>query len=345
MQKLMKPGYLITILFLISACSSEEVSLSTPAATMVHDVGGATMGTRWSVKWVTDAQLPPVSGEVLKASLVEELDRINGLMSTWDPDSQLSVFNRTQSVDPMVLDDDTLAVIDTALSISRLTAGQYDITLQPVIDLWGFGGNDTPVTPDQADIDRALQSSGFSHIVRINNTVRKRVPGLSIDVSSLAKGFAVDQLGKVVESLGISHYLVDIGGELRARGQRGDGKAWRVGIESPDGDVPQILELIDTQIATSGSYRNYRVENGQRLSHIIDGETGRPVTHDVVSVSVIHKSAMLADAWATALMIVGKQKALSLIEQQGLTAQLTVVLGEQFERIALRGFSELLVSE
>ena len=324
---------------LLSGCSGDTaLHTSTPTAT-THEIGGATMGTRWKVLWVDERDAgDAVSAEAMRVALVDELERINSLMSTWDPDSQLSEFNRSGTVDPVSLHPDTLKVIDTALTISRLTRGKYDITLQPVIDLWGFSRSDVPVSPTQPDIDRALRISGYQQLVRIDDTVRRRIPELSIDVSSLAKGFAVDQLGEVAESLGVTHYLVDIGGELRARGLRGDGAQWRVGVESPDGEVPQLLNLLDAHVATSGSYRNYRVENGQRLSHIIDGSTGRPITHDLVSVSVLGESAMLSDAWATALLVVGRAAALALVEQQGISAQLTVFRDGKFDRITRNGF-------
>lgn len=332
---------LLFILVLLSACSGGISAQS--ASSTTHEASGPTMGTHWKVVWVDEST--SLSYELLRTKLVAELDRINALMSTWDPDSQLSQFNSADTIEPVALHSDTLNVIDTALRISQLTGGRYDITLQPVIDLWGFGRSEPSKTPDQTDIDVALQSSGYQQLVRVNDTVRRRIPGMSIDVSSLAKGFAVDRLGQIVESLGITRYLVDIGGELRARGQREGGGAWRVGIESPEGDVPQILNLVDAHIASSGSYRNFRIENGQRLSHIIDGETGRPITHDVVSVSVMHESAMLADAWATALLVVGEEAALTIIEQHGLVAQLTVFRKDSFERVARNGFDELLVRE
>ena len=241
-----------------------------------------------------------------------------------------------------MLHADTLQVIDTALSISRLTEGRYDITLEPVIDLWGFSRDKPTPTPTNAAIEQALQQSGHHQLVRVGQTIRKRLPGLSLDVSSLAKGYAVDKLGELVESRGISRYLVDIGGELRARGTRADGNAWQVGIENPNGDVRQAIALQDTQIATSGSYRNYRMENGKRLSHIIDGATGRPINHRLVSVSVVHESTMLADAWATALLVVGEERAKQLIEQQALVAQLTTAIDGRFEQVMSPEFAALL---
>jgi len=330
-----------------------------------HELTGATMGTSWRLVWIgpdpaSEAVTTPTDDEggasvleegVLSAqtepgelnlAIENELSRINALMSTWDPESELSRFNQSRSVEPIVLHADTLQVVDTALRIARLTDGRYDITLQPVIDLWGFGKEESTPTPDSASIEQALQQSGHEQLERTGKTIRKRVPSVSLDVSSLAKGYAVDKLGELVESFGISRYLVDIGGELRARGRRADGTAWQVGIENPDGDVRQVIALHDTHIATSGSYRNYRVEAGKRLSHIIDGATGRPIDHSLVAVSVVHESTMLADAWATALLVVGEDRAQELIEQQSLVAKLTTVRDGRFDQVMSPEFAALV---
>ncbi|MFK7996111.1 MAG: FAD:protein FMN transferase [Granulosicoccus sp.] len=328
-----------------SACSSGTPGQEEFPTPNVQQVGGSTMGTSWAALWVTeDAPATSYPSDV-QQTLEKELERINALMSTWEPNSELSLFNASVGIEPVALDKDTLKVIDTALPISRLTSGRYDITLKPIIDLWGFSYDTVTPTPDADAIKSALLLSGYRQLVRVGDTVRKRKPEVAIDVSSLAKGYAVDKLGEVLESHGISRYLVDIGGELRARGARIDGYAWHVGIENPEGLVPQLVALRDAHIASSGSYRNFRIENGKRLSHIIDGATGRPIEHDLVSVSVIHQSTMLADAWATALLVVGEQDALALIEQQGLSAQLTVHRDGDFKRITSPGFAGMLVDQ
>jgi thiamine biosynthesis lipoprotein len=180
-------------------------------------------------------------------------------------------------------------------------------------------------------------------LVHRGSTLRKRHPMLSIDVSSLGKGFAVDQLGVLLESLGITHYLAEIGGELRARGFRAEDLPWQVGIEQPNGDIQSGLYLHNTHVASSGSYRNYREEVGRRVSHIIDGKTGKPIDHQLVAVTVLHESTMLADAWATALLVVGEAAAKELILQLGLDAQLTIRTDDAFELYRSDGFQQRLV--
>ena len=309
----------------------------------VESIDGSTMGTTWSLSWVVPGEPDDVDSSSVRMAIETELARINGLMSTWDSKSELSLFNNASSVEPVALHPDTLKVIDAAQLISMKTGGRYDITLQPVINLWGFNKNTNTPAPDESDLKRARELSGYTKLVRVGKTIRKRYPAVSVDVSSLAKGFAVDKLGEVAESLGLDRYIVDIGGEVRARGTRSDGRSWRVGIENPEGEVAQIISLHDTHIATSGSYRNYRVENGKRLSHIIDGSTGRPIDHDLVSISVVHESTLLADAWATALLVVGEPAAQALIDEQGLTAQLTVFRQGEFRVFATAAFMDLVV--
>lgn len=330
----------------LQACSGEPIA-TTDDRIVVQQIVGKTMGTQWALRWrdnvPSEGQVESVSSSRLELALVDELERINSLMSTWDPESELSLFNRYDGADPVELHVDTLHVIDTALQVSYLTAGRYDITLAPVIELWGFNKEAQVESPDDSAIDETLKASGSELLVRLNNTLRKRKPGVSVDVSSLAKGFAVDSLGMVVESFGIEHYLLDIGGELRARGSREAAEPWRVGIENPEGQVTQLMALSDTHVASSGSYRNFRIEKGKRLSHIIDGSTGRPIEHDLVSVTVVHESTMLADAWATALLVVGTVDAERLIQQHSLAAQLTVYRDGEFAHIANEHFQNLLI--
>ena len=308
---------------------------------------GKTMGTSWSVVLGSslsessglttsgthaepDSQSPErvdsaIDVRELKREIEQELARLNRLMSTWDPDSELSRFNVLQSVEAQPLHADTLLVIDTARRVSQLTAGRYDITLAEVINFWGFGEErfDFDGELDESRLSRMLARAGHHQLVRSGDTLRKRNPDVQLDVSSLAKGFAVDQIGRLLEDFGVDHYIAEIGGELRVRGYRRPGLRWQVGVEHPDGSVNSGLALTDAHVASSGSYRNYREVDGKRISHIIDGSTGRPIEHSLVAVTVLHDSTMLADAWATALLIVGNSRAIELSEKMNLAVQLT----------------------
>jgi thiamine biosynthesis lipoprotein len=348
---------MLLFVVVLAGCQPKD----TVSGSVIHQLQGKTMGTTWTiqlraplvpefalaesgVQGVNDDEQPLTTLLAkIQLALEAELLRINQLMSTWDPDSELSLFNNARHVEPIELHADTLHVIESARKISHLTQGRYDITLSPVIRLWGFGSKLTTGIPADEEIAKAMDSVGSALLVRRGGTLRKRHPMLSIDVSSLGKGFAVDQLGGVLESLGITHYLAEIGGELRARGFRSDNSPWQVGIEQPNGDIQEGLYLHDTQVASSGSYRNYREEDGRRVSHIIDGSTGKPIDHQLVAVTVLHESTMLADAWATALLVVGEAMAKELIVQLDLNAQLTIRVDDHFELYRSDVFQQNLI--
>ena len=325
---------MLLVAFLLPACDG-----GAERENELRRLEGKTMGTSWSV--VLGDSVPehlgaktPSTKSVdstdrgvdlrgLQRDIERELERLNRLMSTWDPDSELSRFNALQSIEPTSLHKDTFAVIDTARQVSQRTAGRYDITLAKVISLWGYGTERHQDAPEDSLLTQALAGTGQHQLVRSGDTVRKRTPELQLDVSSLAKGFAVDKIGHLLENMGVDHYVAEIGGELRIRGYRQPGVRWQIGVEHPDGSVKSGLSLTDAHVASSGSYRNYREIDGKRLSHIIDGSTGRPIEHSLVAVTVLHDSTMLADAWATALLVVGESRARVLIDSMGLAVQLT----------------------
>ncbi len=298
------------------------VPLSSVAAE--HSVlSGKTMGTTWSLI-VADV----ISNEdmrELQVGIEVELFRINALMSTWNPQSELSLFNNDDSLKAVPLHKDTIKLVAAAHVISEKTDGAYDVTLGPIIALWGFGPDSVDGdTPDKIALQNAMQTTGYRKLERKQNALRKTVAGLQIDLSSIAKGFAVDQMATIVERYGISNYSAEIGGELLTRGKRSDGSDWRIGVVQPDGGEPVALRVSNSHIASSGDYQNYREVNGKRISHIINGISGRPITHGTVAVTVVHKSTMLADAWATALMVVNPERAWQLANEQELAVQISL---------------------
>ena len=313
---------LAILLFSLFACTSD--------APVSIKLQGPTMGTHWSVQIASE--LPAAALDSLHSSIRIELERINGLMSTWDPTSELSQFNTMQSTELVELHADTLTVIDASLRVSELTEGAYDVTLGALIDLWGFGADMARVAvPVAAAVATARDRVGYQKLRRQGSRISKQHPALRIDLSSLAKGFAVDQIGLLIEAAGVENYIVEIGGEVRTRGNSADGSAWRIGIEQPDGKADAGLAVHNAHIASSGSYRNYRQVAGQRYTHIIDGRTGQPITHELVAVTVLHESTMLADAWATALLVIGADAAMGLASSQNLAMQLTVKTASGFK--------------
>jgi len=290
------------------------------------------MGTEWRISLALNnaAQKPlktPDSEQ--RKSLLQrvenELGRINGLMSTWDPKSELSLFNASQSTEPIAWSTDSLTVLKAALEVSRATDGSFDVTRGKVFELWGFSAK-APLAsaPSEADLNAAMSHSGWQAIELVAaKKVAKRHGELTIDLSSLAKGFAVDRLGAVLESLGFEHFVVNIGGEIMVRGERSKNHAWRIGVEQPNATVASGLAIGNSHLATSGSYRNVRIVDGQRVPHLIDGRTGQPIKHNLVATTVLHDSTMLADAWATAYMVLGAEQAQAHALNNDLAVQLT----------------------
>jgi thiamine biosynthesis lipoprotein len=279
------------------------------------------MGTTWHVTYVDSGHLVR-EGEIL-AGIEARLEEVNASMSTYREDSEISRLN-TAPLDTWV--DVSLpfyTVLSTALEVGRSSGGAYDVTVGPLVNLWGFGPQSGPdKVPDPALIATLLQQVGQEKLRLDREGLRvKKLADLSLDFSSLAKGYAVDQVALWLEEQGITRYLVEVGGEMRAAGLSGRGDPWRIAIEQPEIDahgVAAALELSDMAIATSGDYRNYFELAGQRYSHSIDPRTGFPVAHELVSVTVVHASAMVADAWATALIVLGPQRADEVAELHGL---------------------------
>jgi thiamine biosynthesis lipoprotein len=284
-----------------------------------HRLAGRTMGTTYNVTVATRAPAPP---EGLQASIDRRLDEVNRQLSTWIEDSEISRFNSSVQVgEEFPVSDDFLRVMAAAAEVFALSDGAWDGTVGPLVDLWGFGPKGPALaTPPPERVTAALAQVGFEKIeIRPGGALVKRDPAVTLDLSSIAKGYGVDAVADVLRSHGFGDFLVEIGGEVFASGSRRDGGPWRVGINQPDpGADPQqvykVVPLTDRALATSGDYRSYVVESGVRRSHVIDPRTGQPVANGVVSASVLAPTCMLADGLATAVMVMGAEAGLDLIE-------------------------------
>ncbi len=247
---------------------------------------------------------------------------INEHMSTYIADSELSLFNRVNLPLPITLSSELFLVMETANEISQLTDGAFDVTVGPLVNLWGFGANKPAkknTVPDDNTINQVKAFTGYQKLSfdHERSTVTKTVSEIYVDLSAIAKGYAVDKLAVYMDSINVEHYLIDIGGEVRAKGNNHHGSPWRIAIEQPDPysrSIQRIVNLNAMSMATSGDYRNYFEENGIRYSHTIDPTTGRPVTHGLASVTVLHESCMRADAMATAFMVMGPEKTMELAD-------------------------------
>ncbi|MCL4106571.1 UNVERIFIED_CONTAM: hypothetical protein GTU68_009705 [Idotea baltica] len=267
------------------------------------------MGTTWHVTFLGSLK----DADQVQEGIELQLQRVNDSMSTYQPDSEISRFNDSPKQQAFSLSEDFVAVLSAALLVGVASEGAYDVTVGPIVNLWGFGPELGPDNvPDPAALKALVIKIGQDKLTldSTNATVSK-TDDLALDFSSIAKGYAVDQIADWLLARGIADFLVEVGGEVRVAGENGRGTNWRIAVESPDdmvGQVAAALTLTDSGIATSGDYRNYFERDGKRYSHTIDPRTGYPVSHDLVSVTVVHPLAVMADAWATALMVMGAEE-------------------------------------
>jgi len=288
------------------------------------------MGTTWSVTLVPGPDgLRDGEAEALRRAIAGYLELIDDRMSTWNPDSELSRLNRSSSPEPFPVSVETFEVLEWASRVTRETDGAFDITVGPLVDAWGFG-TDADVPPPTADVVDALRAHTGMDLLELNPegpSVRKRHPDVRGDVSALAPGYAADGIARLLGERGFSDMLVDVGGELAASGHNEHGGAWRVAVELPEGsgeDAAAVVGITDTGMATSGDYRNYREVDGERVAHIIDPRTGRPIGHRLASATIVDRLAVRADALATALMVLGPEDGLALAERLDVAALLVV---------------------
>lgn len=303
----------------LAACAGQ------PTRTGETLIAGQTMGSAWTVKLVGTL---PATGEDLRAGAQARFDAVNLALSTYRADSALSRFNDDDRGEWVGVDPELGDVLAYALSLAERSGGAYDVTVGPLVDLWGFGP--APATlevPDAAAIDAARRRVGWRgvEVDVANRRVRKR-PGVRVDLSSLGKGRGVDRVAEYLDSQGVSNYLIDLSGKLRARGRNARGDPWRIAVERPSADVssegpssqPAVVELREASIATAGDYRRFFESGGQHYSHIIDPRTGFPVAHSTVSATAIAADCMQADALATVMMVMPEAEAMALADDLGL---------------------------
>ena len=318
------------------------------AARKLTLVSGATMGTTYSVKI---PRLPAhVERQILERDIAGILETVNRQMSTYRPESELSLFNAGVAASWTKVSPDTLAVVGEALRVSRLSDGAFDPTVGPLVDLWGFGqGGAGHNVPPEERIEETLRGIGHRH-VRTKATppsLGKSRRDIRVDLSGIAKGFGVDKVAEHLERIGVEYYLVEIGGELRGRGYSPRGGAWRVGIEKPvtaPRTVQRVVRLGGQALATSGDYRIFFEREGSRYSHIIDPRDGRPVGHGLASVTVVAPSTMQADALSTALMVLGPTAGLELARRQRIAAFFITKTDPGFAEVVSPEFARYLIA-
>ena len=301
------------------------------------------MGTWYNVKIVSANN---VNRDILSDKIDVVLSDINGLMSTYEPDSELSRFNQLPINTPMVLSPDTVAVLKMALDLSAKTDGAFDVTVGPVVNLWGFGPDGRLKNkPSETAINTALSQVGYKALVWHSDNQLSKTKPVYVDLSAIAKGFAVDKVAEMLREQGYSRYLVDIGGELLAGDEKAPGQDWKVAVEQPDAyqrAIQKVIALRQMGVATSGDYRNFYEFDGVRFSHTIDPRTGSPVVHTLASVSVLHSSVAYADGLATALMVLGVEQGYDLASKLGISAYFIYKTPSGFDVKVTDGFLNYL---
>lgn len=276
---------------------------------------GTIFGTYYSITYKHDKDL--------KQDIETTLQKVDSSLSPFNKQSVITAINENRDITPDTL---FLHVFTLAQEISTKTDGAFDITVAPLVNAWGFGFKNN-IKTDSATIDSILQYVGHDKVLLKDGKIHKQHPQTMLDCSAIAKGFGCDLVARMLESHGITNYLVEIGGEVVAKGKNDKARKWSIGINSPiddasgnNNELQEIIHIGNKSMATSGNYRNYRYENGRKLSHTINPKTGHPVTHTLLSATVIADNCATADAYATAFMVLGKEKAIEICNSENLDA-------------------------
>ena len=336
-RKIYTPILLFAATLFLVACGSPEQ----------QNLQGQTMGTYYTVKYVPDSS--EFTPEVIQSEIDKRLEEVNDQMSTYRPDSELSRFNQFKEVNtPFPVSAATAKVVKKAIEINGITEGSLDVTVGPLVNLWGFGpeGRVTKA-PSDDELEKRRGWVGIEKLAVQDNNLIKTIPELYVDLSSIAKGYGVDVVAEYLESVGINNYMVDIGGEVRTKGINGKEMPWRIAIEKPSADgltqtAQEVIEPGDRSIATSGDYRNYFEQGGVRFSHTIDPKTGKPITHNLVSITVLADNCMSADGLSTGLNVLGPEAGLALAETMNVPVFMIVKTDKGFEERYTKAFEPFL---
>lgn len=330
---------LVLVLIALAGCSFENDE-------KVWEIAGPVFGTRYHINVVLPDN--PKRLENLAKGIEKVLEDVDASMSTWRDDSELSRFNSLKDQSEWVdVSTPLYDVLTTAHQVSRQTGGAFDVTVGPVVNLWGFGPDARPEkVPGDEELASRLAATGYGKLeLRADPPALRANPNQYIDLSAIAKGYGVDAVARYLSDEGVSAYLVEIGGEVRAHGRKPDGEVWRLAIEQPVSEIREINRVVALDrhaMATSGDYRNYYESDGRRFSHTIDPKDGRPISHTLASVTVISDDCMTADAFATAFNVMGHDQAKALATRENIAAYFIVRGDSGFETDYTPAFSSFL---
>ncbi|HEA16623.1 hypothetical protein LCGC14_1989330 [marine sediment metagenome] len=288
----------------------------------VQSFSGAAQGTTYHVRYWSEQ---PISQPAFQRAVEQELQRIDSLMSNYRNDSVIEKFNQQHTTDAINVGPEIVQLVTIAKQISEATSGCYDLTIAPLFSLWGFRDQQLTIPSEQQRAQLAPQIGLNLVNIVATEQLAKSHPAVSIDLSSIAQGYSVQRLVDIAKQYGISNYLIEIGGELQTQGSKPDGRHWRIAIDKPLPQQQQLQKIVDVikpeplAIMTSGTYRHYYDQAGNRYSHIIDARRLAPVSHSTVSVTVFHDDLSEADAWSTALLCLGSAAGMDVAKQYGLS--------------------------
>jgi len=325
----------IVLSFFLWSCSGKPPAMVT--------LNGQTMGTTYSVKYLNvDKAVTLLSPAQMQEQIDALLINVNQLMSTYITDSELSLLNKSPANVAFPISTQTEYVITKALELHSISDGMLDITVGPLVNMWGFGPQKRAnKIPSSEQLSSAMAYVGVDKFRLANSEIVKLHPNVYIDLSTIAKGYAVDEIAELLMSKGVTSFLIEIGGEMRAAGAKENDEKWLIAIEKPlsgQRSIQQIVSIGNNAIATSGDYRNYYEEDGVRYSHLISPITGYPITHNLVSVTVVAAKSIEADGLSTALMVMGSEKGRALAENEGIAALFITKEGEDFVEYQSKAF-------
>jgi len=283
---------------------------------------GFAQGTTYHISYWSKT---PIDKKALEDQVNKQLADIDKVLSNYRADSIIETFNSQPSAESQLVGSEIVELFKLASKVSQASQGCYDLTIKPLFDLWGFQG-ETLTIPEQSVLQQALSQVGMNKVVTVDDTHLQKPVNVKVDVSSVGQGYSVGRVSSVLEQVGVHDYLVEIGGELKTNGHKPDGKGWRIAVEKPLPGEQRMMKVFTMpvdqplSVMTSGTYRHYFDVNGQRYSHILDARTGKPITHDLVAVTVLHEDPTIADAWSTALICVGQQQAMQLADAENIRA-------------------------
>ena len=322
---------MLGLLFFISGCEPQN---------NFYHITGSTMGTSYSVKFGTKKN--DFSINLIRREIDSILIVLNQEMSTWDPKSTISNFNRWYSFEPFDASSSIIKVMQASLDVSKKTNGHFDVTVYELMRNWGFGPNPLKGIPSKMRLEKTLSATGYDKVRVLDNSLVKLNKNVKIDFNSIAKGYGVDIIYEYLKSNGVNNIFIEIGGEVRSFGRNNKNQRWSIGIENiPEKNqlnrgILGVLTLDNNAVATSGNYRNFIDNNGDFIGHTINPKTGYPIQTNVLSATVVSNSCMRADAWATALMTMNYLKGKQLVQNQdNLDAIWLVELNDKSKKIGL----------